>query len=207
MKKAFLSLAIIALLAACAPERNTPRQTDTPVGIEAPQPSPTPPNPETPISAATALPALALPVKEELSFTIAGQIGGTVNAAALDGNIVYLGVGPRLLTVDITDPAAPRFLWQSEILSGMVGAIAIQSGLAYVGAGHDFYIFNMIDPANPVQVSSLNAFDESEQVSWQEIFLADYIAYTVSFVHYASSKRLIAIAINDSRQPTVVGTR
>ena len=207
MKIAFLPIVMaeILVLIACAPAVTTPLQTAA--GTNTPQSSPTPPNEEPSISSGTALPVLPLPVKEEVTFTIAGQMGGTVNALAMDGNIVYLGVGPRLVTVDIGNPAAPRFLWQSEILSGMVGAIAIQSGLAYVGAGNDFYIYNMIDPANPVRVSSLNAFDESEHVSWLEIFLADHIAYTISFVNYFSSKRLMAFEVSDSTRPSVVGVR
>jgi hypothetical protein len=207
MKKTLFPWIVIMILAACAPELNTPLQTDTPVETNAPQPSPTPANPETPIISPTALPVLPLPFRDEVTFTITGQVGGTLTAVAMDGNIVYLGVGPRLLTVDITDPAAPRFLWQSDVLSGMVGAIAIQSGLAYVGAGHDFYIYNVVDPANPVQVSSFNAFNESEQVSWLEIMLADHIAYTVSYVNYFSSRRLVALDVRDSKQLAVMGTR
>lgn len=188
MKKAFFSLVIVVLLAltACTPGATTPAPTEVQAGTDAPQSSPTSPTEEPSIRSGTALPVLPLPVKEEITFTITGQMGGTINAVAMDGNIVYLGVGPRLLTVDFTDPASPRFLWQSDILSGMVGAIAIQADLAYVGAGHDFYIYNTIDPANPVIVSSLNAFDESEQVSWLEITLDDHIAYTMSYVNYFS---------------------
>lgn len=205
--KFLTGLMIVLIMAACAPAGTAPVQTEAQAATEALQPSATLPNQEQPVSSGTALPVLPLPVKEEVTFTVTGQVGGTLNAVAMDGNIVYLGIGPRLLTVEITDPAAPRFLWQSEVLSGMVGAIAVQSGLAYVGAGHDFHIFNVIDPAGPVQVSSVNAFAESEQVSWLEIFLADHTAYTVSFVNNFSSKRLVAFAVSDSTQPAVVGTR
>lgn len=209
MRKAFLPIGMVAVmaLAACAPAVITPAPTDTQAGTDASQLTPTPPNEESPVSSGTALPVLPLPVKEEATFTITGQMGGTVSAVAMDGNTIYLGVGPRLLTVDITDPASPRFLWQSDILSGMVGAIALQAGLAYVGTGHEFYIFNMIDPANSVPVSALNAFDKSEQVSWLEIFLEGNIAYTMSFVNYFSSRRLVAFEVSDSTQPTVVATR
>jgi hypothetical protein len=200
----FVILALL-FLAACSPPISI--STLLPAPTEPPHLSVTPLAQEQPVISGTPLPALPLPATEEVTFTITGQVGGTLNAVAMDGNIVYLGVGPCLLTVDITDPAAPRFLWQSEILSGMVGAIAIQSGLAYVGAGRNFYIFNMVDPTNPVQVSSINAFNESEQVSWLEIYLVDHIAYTVSYVNYFSSRRLVALDVRDSKQPIVVGTR
>ncbi len=179
----FVVLALF-FLAACASPISI--STLSPAPTDAPHLSATPVDQEQPVSSGP-LPVLPLPVREEVTFTITGKVGGTLTAVAMDGNIVYLGVGPRLLTVDITDPAAPRALWQSEVLSGIVGAIAIQSGLAYVGAGNDFYIYNIVDPANPVPVSSLQAFDEPEHVSWLEIFLADHIAYTVSYVNYFSS--------------------
>jgi len=203
----FKSVILISALFLAACGHPISISTLSPAPTEAPYSSVTPLEQEQPVSPETPLPLMPLPIREEVTFTITGQVGGTLHAVAMDGNIVYMGVGPRLLTVDISDPAAPRLLWQSEVLLGMVGAIAIQSGQAYVGAGHDFYIYNMIDPANPVQVNSLNAFNESEQVSWLEIYLVDHIAYTVSSVNYFSSKRLMAIDVRDSIRPMVVGTR
>ncbi|HSL46337.1 MAG TPA: hypothetical protein VK897_23085 [Anaerolineales bacterium] len=203
----FTSVILISafFLAACSPPISISTLSPTPT--EPPHLSVTPLEQEQPVISGTPLPLLPLPVREEVTFTITGQVGGTLNAVAMDGNIVYLGVGPRLLTVDITDPAAPRVLWQSQVLSGIVSAIAVQSGLAYVGAGRNFYIYNIVDPSNPVQVSFLNAFDGSEQVSWLEIHLVDHIAYTLSYVNYFSSRLLVALDVRDSKQPVVVGTR
>jgi hypothetical protein len=54
-------------------------------------------------------------------------MGGTFGALAIDGNTVYLGIGPRLAKVDISDPIAPRLLWQSETLPGRVQPLASAS--------------------------------------------------------------------------------
>lgn len=45
-----------------------------------------------------------------------GQTGGATLAVAVLDNYAYIGVGPRLVIVDIQDPAAPRVVGQSWFL-------------------------------------------------------------------------------------------
>ena len=37
---------------------------------------------------------------------LVGQIGGETNAVAVQGSYAYVGVGPRLVVVDVSSPAA-----------------------------------------------------------------------------------------------------
>ncbi len=39
-----------------------------------------------------------------------GQIGGVTYAVAVQGTYAYIGVGPRLVILDVSDPARPRMV-------------------------------------------------------------------------------------------------
>ncbi|MGB3060945.1 MAG: hypothetical protein WBE17_14535, partial [Anaerolineae bacterium] len=97
-----------------------------------------------------------------------GQIGGQALAVAVLGDYAYVGVGPRLLIVDIHDPAAPQVVGQSWFLtfqevrdiavvhepashSDAAASSAPGETLAYVAArSRGLHIFNVSDPAHPV---------------------------------------------------------
>src|SRR4051812_47617256 len=59
------------------------------------------------------------------SLTLLGQVGGTSNAFALQGNYAYVGVGPRLVVVNVTNPALPVVVGKTAILPGVVQCITI----------------------------------------------------------------------------------
>ena len=97
-----------------------------------------------------------------------GQIGGQALAVAVLGDYAYVGVGPRLLIVDIHDPAAPRVVGQSWFLvfsevrdiavvhepaagSDTGASSAPGETLAYVAArSRGLHIFDVSDPVHPV---------------------------------------------------------
>lgn len=64
-----------------------------------------------------------------------GQVGGLARAVAIQDNIAYLGVGPRLFTIDISDPAQPNILGSSAALPNVVQYIAVMGEFAYVSDG------------------------------------------------------------------------
>jgi hypothetical protein len=86
------------------------------------------------------------------------QIGGAVRAVAVQGHFAYLGVGPRLLVLDIGDPAAPRQVGQTLPLLGVVRSVVVSGNVAYVGAGHDGGVV-AIDIANPTLPFLLGSID------------------------------------------------
>ena len=68
---------------------------------------------------------------------ILDQIGGTVQDVAVQGDYAYIGLGPRLVVLDISNPVTPTLVGRTEILvpdgsSGYVGSLAV-SGI-YVRA-------------------------------------------------------------------------
>ena len=48
-----------------------------------------------------------------VAATIVGQSGGESHAVAIDGSFAYLGVGPRLHVLDVSDAEAPVLVGQS----------------------------------------------------------------------------------------------
>ncbi|MCZ7666454.1 MAG: hypothetical protein M5U34_04115 [Chloroflexi bacterium] len=60
---------------------------------------------------------------EELTFKLLNQQGGAINSLAVVGQIAFVGVGPRLVIMDITNPTGPRILGQSNVLPGLVTAV------------------------------------------------------------------------------------
>ena len=82
-----------------------------------------------------------------------GQTGGATHAVALQGNYAYIGVGPRLVILDISDPTQPTLSGQSPPLPETVERIKVSGGLAYIADGDSgIYIFDISDPAAPSQL-------------------------------------------------------
>ena len=66
---------------------------------------------------------------------MAGQLGGTMRAMAVQGSRAYVGAGPRLVVLDISDPAHPTVSGQSAVLPEIVEHVTVSGTLAYVADG------------------------------------------------------------------------
>lgn len=64
------------------------------------------------------------------------QEGGVTKVIRIDGTIAWMGVGPRLVAMDISDPAAPTVIGRTDPLPGVVGDVAI-GDVEPNGAGGD----------------------------------------------------------------------
>ena len=86
---------------------------------------------------------------------LVGQIGGSVYAVALQGDYAYIGVGPRLVILDVSNPAQPPVIGQTGVLPGMVGDVAVAGAYAYVADGEGgLRIVDVSDPAHPAEAGS-----------------------------------------------------
>jgi hypothetical protein len=129
---------------------------------------------------------------------VVAQLGGTFGALAIEGNTVYLGIGARFATVDISDLAAPRWLWQSETLPGLVGAIAAQPGQVYLRLGSELWVYDASNPSMPIQAGRFPG------VSGDLIAAGDFV-YT--FASDGDPGPLIAIDVSDPANPVEAGRR
>lgn len=140
----FVTIAIVLILALSACTGAIPTSTPTaastslPTETQPPSPAPTtiptamatPPSTQTP---PTATPADGTP----LTFDIVAQYGGAVQAVAVDGDVAYLGVGPRLLALDIGSPSSPQLLGESDVLAG---------DHLFAQVGDDALVLDVADP-------------------------------------------------------------
>lgn len=170
---ALISL-LFVILAGCT-DQKPPRITTTIPLSASPTlpPTPTRVTSNAPILASTKTPELptltssppATPTvtpQPEVNIELVGQIGGESNALALQGQYIYLGVGPRLVVLDISNPRAPRALGQSEVLPGVVSRVVLINSRAYlttaqVGDGRGYLlVLSLADPSKPQLIGSLD---------------------------------------------------
>lgn len=91
----------------------------------------------------------------DVRVDLLGQWGGSTHAIKVRNNIAYVGIGPRLVVLDVHDRTHPVRLGQTEPLGYYVTDIAIQGALAYVATHQGgFKIIHIADPAHPRLLSS-----------------------------------------------------
>ncbi len=105
--------------------------------------------------------SLGSPAGAGLGLFPVDQIGGATLAVAVQGNLAYVGTGPRLTVWDLADPARPIQRGQSELLAGLVTTILIDRGHAWVlcrstdASSFSVQALDLADPARPRAVGAL----------------------------------------------------
>ena len=116
-----------------------PRATNSPALITTPTSMPTP----------TSTNLSSFPISKTLQLI--DQIGGKSNDIAIQGTYAYLGIGPRLVIFDISNPAQPIKVGQTDVLNGIVQSISVVKNLAYITTSNKFdsgglYIIDVSKP-------------------------------------------------------------
>ena len=128
-------------------------ETATPIPTSTRPPAATLTTPTVPTTPGPAsLPALPAVLEPALAAVVS-QFGGYTGAVATRGKYVYLGVGPRLVILDVSQSAHPAVIGQSEVLPAVLQAIIATGTHAYVAtATGDVYVLDIANPANPMLV-------------------------------------------------------
>jgi hypothetical protein len=110
------------------------------------------------------------PAKPAPSLEIVGQLGGQSMALSVDEGIALLGVGPRLVALDISEPAQPQLLGQSTIFPAVVQDIQIQpGGLGYLASGpQGLIVMDVSDPREPTQLAAVPLARDAQKVAVQD---------------------------------------
>lgn len=66
---------------------------------------------------------------------LVNYLGGSIGAVTVQGNYAYLGAGPRLFILDVSDPEVPMVAGQSGLLADAVSDVVVAGSYAYVTAG------------------------------------------------------------------------
>jgi len=113
--------------------------------------------------------------EDNLSLILVGQVGGTTEAVYVEGDYAYIGLGSRLIVLDVSDPAHPTELGRTDALPGFVYAVQVVGEYAYVATGEGgLRVVSVADKAHPVQVSSCPAgFARGLDVEGEYAYVAD----------------------------------
>lgn len=90
-----------------------------------------------------------LGAQADVNVELVGQWGGDCDAVAISDNLAYIGLGPSLVILDISEPSNPVKLGKI-ILPDMVSDIAVVGEYAYVSdSGAGLQIIDVSDPTSP----------------------------------------------------------
>jgi hypothetical protein len=131
------------------------------------------------------------------SLELVAHLGGRSLAIGVDGDLVCLSEGPRLVTLDVSDPLNPVRLGQSDPLPSRIVDLQIEGEFAYAAdVLHGLQVLSLQDPTRPVVVGSVTTHDSAEGVCVHDglAFVADrYDGLTV-------------VSIADPTAPELVGS-
>ncbi len=83
-----------------------------------------------------------------MGFTLVDQLGGSTKAVVARGDRVYIGQGPRVVALDVSDPQKPRVLGESKVLPGLVTGLALEDDTLYASAMYGgLHVLDVHDPA------------------------------------------------------------
>jgi hypothetical protein len=126
---------------------------------------------------------------------IVGQIGGSSYAVAVQGDYAYLGVGPRLVVLDISDPSDPTMLGQTDIMGDVVQGVAVAGGYAYVAAEYaGLQVVDVSDPSDPRLVGSCDTPSRARDV-----------AVAAGYAYVADWTTMQVMDISDPTNPHIAG--
>ena len=97
-------------------------------------------------------------------WQMVGQVGGPTQDVAVQGNYAYVGVGLRLVVLDISNPAALRELGLTAPFPHFVSDVVVSGTRAYVAAGGSR--LRVVDISNPARPVEIGAWD-STTTCWQ----------------------------------------
>jgi hypothetical protein len=127
------------------------------------------------------------------TLELVSQMGGPTYAAVVEGNLLYFGVGPRLVIWDVSDPTAPVLLGQTGMLRDVVVDIDVAGGFAYLACERGgLRVVDVSDPAAPREVGSYQIDGLPT-----EAFAVDVVGYTA----YVAD-RLRGLRVVDVSAPT-----
>ena len=126
-----------------------------------------------------------------------GQLGGAVNALAVQGDTAYAGVGPRLLVFDVSNPQQPALLGQTPPFADIVQDVAAAGARVYVATGASgLRIVDVSTPTRPVEVGAFAT--------------AGFASGVAAFGHYAAvadrQDGLLIVDVSNPASPTLIGS-
>ncbi len=183
------------------PEMTPTAVSPTPSPLPQPSPSPTPEiEAERPFPTATLPPFPLISRNLTMQFTIENQFGGVPQAIHVAEHKAYVGFGPRLYIVDVSDPQNIRLLGQSEVLQDAIKGIAVRDDLAFVGAGSSG--LQIWDVSNPAAIAPISQLTDSMHDAGKVTLMGNNAFVQNPDRSGAGNTLLVRVDISDPAQPT-----
>jgi transglutaminase-like putative cysteine protease len=126
-----------------------------------------------------------------------GHIGGATETVFVEGDYAYIGVGPRLTILNISDLVAPAVVGKTAPLPSVVWDIYVSGDYAYVADGSSgLRVVDVSDPANPTEVGFYNYTPGLAR----GVYVSDSTAYLAG-----GSGGLRVLDVSDPANPSEVG--
>ena len=134
------------------------------------------------------------PIENALEYI--NQYGGSTTTVAVKGNYAYMGQGPRMVVLDISNPTSPVFISDSEPLPGLVMGVEVEGDYAYVTTMYSgLNVFDISKADQPRLVSKV----EPKHAGCGPLTLNDGIAFIA-----CNPSGLFVVDISDPISPTIL---
>jgi hypothetical protein len=140
--------------------------------------------------------AATSPLTSTPNLELLGHIGGGASGLAIQGDYAYMGEGPKLTVLDISNPYTPTLAGQSELLPYLIVDMDVQGDTVYA-ADNDtgLHLFDASNPAAPHEVGSIETPSNA-----MGVVVSGTLAYVAD---YWGGLRIIDV--NNPDQPTEIG--
>ena len=133
---------------------------------------------------------------DDTTADLVAQIGGISDAVAVENATAYLGVGPRIVVLDVSDPSDIVVLGQSEVFPSIVGSVGVAGPYLYATLGDDG--LRVIDVSDPANLQVLGSWDASETLH--------RVAADENYAYAVTSNSIWIINVSDPTNPYAVGS-
>ena len=139
--------------------------------------------------------------RADIPIELTAQWGGPARAAAVAGDLAYIGIGHRLVVLDCSDPGHPALLGQTDTLPGPISGIAVAGNYACVTFWGELWVFDVANPAAPEPAGSLVVGGEARNV-----LVSGNLAYVADGAGDAGNPGGLKIVdITDPHSPSLLG--
>jgi hypothetical protein len=126
------------------------------------------------------------------------QLGGTAQAVAVDGDVAFVVMGPRIFSLDVSHPDAPVKLAETPPLPQRIEHLHLDSGRVYAFAGETLLVFQRTQ-ANHLRFLAEIALPESP------LTVHNNVLYMADNWRNHLADRLIFWDVSNPQSPTPIG--
>lgn len=144
------------------------------------------------------IPTLTIP--EEITFDLLAQQGGEATDIAVVHHLAYIGMGPRVVVLDISDPTIPQPIGQSQPFSGIVKALVVSDKIAYAGVGPSIIALDINNPQAPTVMGQLTLPDTVTHLALYEDILVGGLSSLPSELHENGLGKVVTIDVSQPEQ-------